>query len=94
MSNTDAQDGLHEFQHTGFDLVINGRRVCTTEQVVKDGIVSLFYSLKDVVQSVKKGYKHAVRDLTTAGLSGTMHGNPVTGIDIFGALEQFTNQTN
>ena len=58
MSNTDAHDGLHEFQHTGFDLVINGRRVCTTEQVVKDGIVSVFYSLKDAVQSVKKGYKH------------------------------------
>ena len=85
MSNTDALDGLDEFQHTGFDLVINGCRVCTTEQVVKDGIVSVFYSLRDVVRSVDKKYTYAVRDLTTAGLSGTMHGNPVTDIDIFGA---------
>ena len=56
MSNSDAHDGLHEFQHTGFDLVINGYSVCTTVQVVKDGIVSVFYSLRDVVQIVKKGY--------------------------------------
>ena len=60
--------GTAQFRCTGLDLVINGHRLSPTEQVRTGDIVSIFYSLQEVVRLVKPGYTHAVRDLTVVGL--------------------------